>query len=68
MSGRLGNSLFQIASCCGIAKEHNAEYGFPEWAYEKYFENPLPKITGRFTEVKEAGYHYTPFVLIFRVY
>jgi hypothetical protein len=63
MSGRLGNSLFQIASCCGIAKEHNAEYGFPEWAYEKYFENPLPKITGRFTEVKEAGYHYTPFVL-----
>ena len=41
--GQFGNQLFQIASTIGIAEKHSYSYGFPEWSYQKYFKNPLPK-------------------------
>lgn len=40
--GRLGNQLFQIASTIGIATKNNQPYCFPEWKYQKHFNNPLP--------------------------
>lgn len=40
--GNLGNQLFQIASTIGIAKKNGHEFVFPEWEYNKYFENPIP--------------------------
>ena len=62
--GNLGNQLFQIASCIGIAKHFNTEVGFPDWEYEKYFENPLPKDNRLFKEKfafrnkKEQHFHF----------
>lgn len=43
-NGRFGNQLFQIASTIGIAKSNGFSYGFPEWEYQKYFVNELPKV------------------------
>lgn len=40
--GRLGNHLFQIASTIGMALKYGHDFTFPEWSYNKYFENPLP--------------------------
>lgn len=70
--GRLGNSLFQIASTIGIAAKNDQEVGFPEWKYKKYFEHPLPERIASlvFRELKEkqytfynekieSGYHYS---------
>ena len=56
--GRLGNQLFQIASCIGLAKKHGANVSFPKWEYEKYFENKLP--TGKMEphQVKELFFHH----------
>jgi hypothetical protein len=45
-NGRFGNQLFQIASTIGMAKYFNCQYGFPEWKYEEYFVNPLPRVSG----------------------
>ena len=41
--GRLGNSLFQIASTVAYAKKHGKDYVFPVWKYNKYLKNPLPE-------------------------
>jgi hypothetical protein len=41
--GRFGNQIFQIAATIGAAEKHGYSYGFPEWSYQKYFKNPLPK-------------------------
>lgn len=35
--GRLGNQLFQIATCIGVAEKTNDKYIFPKWEYEKNF-------------------------------
>lgn len=42
--GRLGNSLFQIASTIGIAIDNEMNYVFPKWHYSGYFKNPIPQI------------------------
>jgi hypothetical protein len=42
--GRLGNQLFQIASTIGIAKKNDMDYGFPEWEYQKHFDEKLPLV------------------------
>ena len=36
--GNLGNQLFQIASCAGIAKARGLKCIMPDWYYAKYFE------------------------------
>lgn len=62
-SGRLGNSLFQIASTIGIARANNTDYVFPRWQYREYFLNPLnvtDQFTGNFAVIRESGYHYAP--------
>lgn len=41
--GGFGNQLFQIAATIGIAEKHGYTYGFPEWSYQQYFKNKLPK-------------------------
>lgn len=56
--GNLGNHLFQIASTIGIAKANNTDYGFPEWKYEEYFENPLPHKSFLGKEIEEKFYHF----------
>jgi len=56
--GNLGNQLFQIASCIGIAKHFGAEAAFPAWEYEKYFENPLPKGYSKGGTIKENHFHF----------
>lgn len=56
--GNLGNQLFQIASCIGIAKSKNTGVGFPEWKYEKYFENELPYTEKVGGFIKEKHFHY----------
>lgn len=57
-SGRLGNSLFQIASCIGLAETFKTDVSFPEWKYELYFKNPLPKLGSFGKPIKETHFHY----------
>lgn len=35
--GRLGNQLFQIATCISLAETNNDSYIFPNWKYSEYF-------------------------------
>lgn len=56
--GRLGNQLFQIAGTIGLAKIHGAKASFPEWVYEKYFENPLPHSVMERLQVKELHFNH----------
>lgn len=57
--GNLGNQLFQIASCMGIAKHFGTEAAFPTWDYEKYFENKLPDFKrSSLRNVKEQHFHF----------
>jgi len=44
--GRLGNSLFEIASTIGIAEKCYVPYAFPEWKYQSFFKKPLPHLNG----------------------
>lgn len=39
-NGHLGNQLFQIASCIGMADKQEVDVGFPEWGYMNYFSVP----------------------------
>lgn len=39
-NGHLGNQLFQIASCIGIAQSKDDIPGFPDWVYKDYFSVP----------------------------
>jgi hypothetical protein len=57
--GRLGNHLFQIASTIGLALKYGHDFVFPAWAYNQYFENPLPT-GGRFEgwEVPEQAFTF----------
>lgn len=60
-NGRLGNSLFQIASTIGIALTNGTTAAFPKWSYARFFKNELPEVTGIYPSQREAGYHFTPF-------
>lgn len=56
--GRIGNQLFQIASTLGIAEANGAQPSFPQWKYEKYFEDPLPHHNNGLHKYEEKQYHY----------
>jgi hypothetical protein len=58
--GRLGNSLFQIASITGIADKLNTSAVFPKWRYEYAFKNPLPKTNALIntTPILEPNFTY----------
>jgi SAM-dependent methyltransferase len=57
-SGRLGNQLFQIASTLGLAEAHGAQAAFPAWAYEPYFETPIPHGPMQSVQVQERFFHH----------
>ena len=40
LDGRLGNSLFQIASTLGVARSLGAEPAFPLWSYQHVYQVP----------------------------
>ena len=56
--GRIGNQLMQIASTIGLAEKHNMAASFPNWAYESYFENPLPHGAMIPNQIKEKQFTY----------
>lgn len=56
--GRIGNQLFQIAGTLGLAEKYNAEVAFPEWPYDQYFVDPLPRGEMQKNQVKEKHFHY----------
>ena len=60
--GRLGNQLFQIASTIGLAEKSKLKYGFPEWEYQSYFVNPLPKLK------EGAHFSYTGYLQDYRYF
>ena len=57
LQGRLGNTLFQIASSYALCERFNREFYLTnDWEYNQYMKNPLPIIKGNrfvntFTEV-----------------
>ena len=55
--GNLGNQMFQIASCIGLADRFGTEAGFPIWKYDVYFENELPSGQSKHKTV-EKFFHY----------
>jgi SAM-dependent methyltransferase len=56
--GRLGNQLFQIAGILGLAETYGAQAAFPEWAYESYFETPIPHGPLQANQVTERFFHH----------
>lgn len=58
MLGRLGNSLFQIASMTGIAKSLGTTAHFPQWRYQRYFKNQLKRMNKKRGELLEPSFHY----------
>lgn len=42
--GRLGNKLFQFASCFGISNKYGTRFCIPEWKYAKYFNISVPQL------------------------
>lgn len=57
--GRMGNSLFQIASMHGIAKELGTTAVFPQWKYQRYFKYQLPRLHKRLNTLYEPQFHYS---------
>lgn len=59
LMGRLGNNMFMIAATIGHAVKCGQPFGFPEWKYQKYFKNPLPKMDCNVTYAyKEKHFHF----------
>lgn len=56
--GRLGNQLFQIASTMGLAEKYGATASFPRWAYEQYFETPIPHGPMEKIRIPENHFHH----------
>ncbi len=56
--GRLGNSLFQIASITWIAKTIGTTAVFPKWKYERYFKNKLTRSHKHMKTLYEPHFHY----------
>lgn len=56
--GRIGNQLWQVACVLGTAEKNNTEAVFPEWEYEKYFEQALPHGAMSKITYLEKQYHY----------
>jgi hypothetical protein len=49
--GRFGNRLFMIAGTIGLAIKNGYQFGFPAWEEQKYFKNPLPPMSRKFSEI-----------------
>lgn len=60
--GRLGNSLFQIASTVGLAYDNGQDFRFPDWSYAKHFPAFWPHVgdVPRPTYVPESAFNYRP--------
>lgn len=56
--GRLGNSLFQIASVSGIAAKLGTTACFPLWTYGRYFKTKLPRLHKNKPQLYEPCFHY----------
>lgn len=58
--GRLGNQLWQIASCIGIAAKNGTYVDFPTWEYDKYFKCQIgdSEFKKANTEVKEKDFMF----------
>src|SRR5258706_1267875 len=56
--GRLGNQLFQITSTMGIAEKYGGQAIFPDWEYERYFENYLTRGPAQAKVVEERRFEY----------
>jgi hypothetical protein len=56
--GRLGNQLFQLNSTIGLAEKYGASASFPEWAYEQYFETPIPHGSMESNQILEKHFHF----------
>jgi hypothetical protein len=50
--GNLGNQLFQVASCIGIAKSYNRKTCFPNWYYADFFQGTFEIVTDHDNWVK----------------
>lgn len=62
--GNLGNQLFQIASTIGIAKDNMQDYCFPQWKYETFFLQKLPKgDSSHYPLYHEKQFNYYPIEL-----
>ena len=61
--GRLGNQLFQIASCIGTANLYSKEAKFYSWDYSDFFKNPIEQSLNS-SEIKniyrEKNFNYDP--------
>lgn len=57
--GNLGNRLFQVASCQGIAKQAGYAFLASKWEYADYFNEEIPiGSLPSVTPIKEPFYHY----------
>jgi len=59
--GRLGNSMFQLASLYGMSKRFNRKLALPEWNYAEYFTSNIDIIPrGDFKEdIAEPSYSFS---------
>lgn len=56
--GRLGNSLFQVASTVGLAHKHKTEFSFNDNELSEYFKGPFPIKNNVLPELMEQHYHF----------
>ncbi|OHB92415.1 MAG: hypothetical protein A2Z57_12095 [Planctomycetes bacterium RIFCSPHIGHO2_12_39_6] len=60
--GRTGNRLFQMAATIGYALDHNKQFVFPKWEWQKYMPVKEGEIKG--TLVVEESLRYTRFPFV----
>lgn len=59
--GQLGNQMFQVASCIGLARNYGVDLYLPAWKYSPYFAADFPEGTlPDAKHVPEPAYHFTP--------
>lgn len=56
--GRLGNQLWQVASCFGLAKKYGVGLRLPVWNYAHYFKSDIPQGHVQGIEVKEPSFEF----------
>lgn len=58
--GRLGNMLFELASCYGIANKSGRKLVLPEWQYQEFFKGKVEIVPRNILpfEVRELGFAY----------
>ena len=59
-NGRLGNSMFQIATTINYALENKMKFSFPKWKYSKYMQKSLPEEVFEIKHLyNESNFGYT---------